>query len=203
MTQALSYFTALKSAFNYFSGSTEQKLPKLDKVYVAAMFALFPFLDPKSHLAIRGDRIKMQLPKRVYSPSSGEEVVDLQGIERTIYGNGRDEIGVICLALREFNVEGLKQVESDIVPFAITGIRTYAEHYPSHDNAYIVLNDTADIIKSRWDEMLRLREEEQAPAHSGLYEEIHPLLERPQDYQAKAELLTHSFFNRQKKEEPK
>lgn len=203
MSQALSYFTALKSAFSYFKGPTELKLPNLDKVYVAAMFALFPLLDPKSHLAINGDRIKMQLPKRVYSPSSGEEVVDLQGIERTIYGNGRDEIGIICLAFREFNVESLKQSESDIVPFAIAGIREYAEHYPHHDNAYIVLNDTANMVEKGWRKMLKLRGEEQPPAHSPLYEEIHPLLERPEDFQAKAQLLTQSFFNRQKKEEPK
>lgn len=134
--------------YDYVTGVNVEQLPHLDRISVAALFALYPTVEPETRLTFADKKVFFQRPFMVHSPATGEAVGNLQGLNRALHRKSRTEVGTLISAVKSFREkEVLEDSNNKYIGFFLTeGLRSYMKLYPEGDNAHECLELLADSI---------------------------------------------------------
>lgn len=194
-----------RQAVNYLTGCEEPSPQPLNKICVAAFFALYPSVEPESRITFNDKEVYFQRPIMLKNPLTGEEV-NVQGAKRRGQGKGRLEVGRLVNDLEVFlNRQELNQLpNNDIAIFIVKGMKAYRRLYPETHSSHKALKYLGRLIKI--EHGLRKRdkvpeaaikevqeaaqETQKAPPvmevkHSYFYEQIEHILAKKEDWEAR------------------
>lgn len=148
LTNVLTLGGYVGKIYDYVTGVNVEQLPQLDRISVAALFALYPTVEPETRLTFADKKVFFQRPFMVHSPATGEAIGNLQGLNRALHRKSRTEVGTLISAVKSFREkEVLEDPNNKYISFFLTeGLRNYMELYPDGDNAHECLELLADAI---------------------------------------------------------